>query len=256
MNYKKISYDEIDFDYKDDDTEIAIYQNIPYTGIGYEKTKNGSYIESLYKDGELIAEKTWNAHGIVIYDYCKDSYSKQYYDNGILKEIRDDNIIKKYYASGILKYDYIMKDGLANGYWLDGTWVFRHKAEKNGYLVLSSDYIEFNHAIWYEKNLQILEEDFSFFCPYFICWIDICDSRKRSEIVCHMICSENLLVKEKGIHMAEKYMIIDAIDFLDKERDNQQIPPACDGIISTRTISLSARQAIGTLKYGYGILKL
>lgn len=252
----KISYDELEFEWIDDEIEIAYYQDKPYTGIGYETTKKGCYIESVFQNGEVVSEKTWNAQGTVIYDYYKEVYQNQYYDNGILKEAEDDNGTKKYYASGSLKYDYVRKDGLAMGYLPDGIWVFRSKAQKKGYIVLSASEIAFNDIVWYEKYLEMLEEDFGFFKPYFICWIEKCDTKKRPKMVCDMISSENLLIKETGIRMAEKYMIIEAIDYLEKERFNRQIPPAYDGVISTRTISLSARQAIGTLKYGYGILKL
>lgn len=249
MEQLKVDYNELEILDDEYDEDIMKYKGELFTGMSYEDTQR-VHIESYYDQGRLVSEKSWNKKGILIYDYCKNKYSKEYYEDGTLKQIRDQSGYKKYYSSGKIKTLYEVKEKYAMVYWKDGAWILRHKSGKIDARIMSKEYIIFHDEIWKEKYLEILTDDIDYFYPYFRCWIDDCEMIHKSYIICRMIACDNLWIKEAGIQLAEKYRIMESMDLLEQERDNQAVPPPRANMMYTRTISLCARQAIGTLKFG------
>lgn len=103
-----------------------------------------------------------------------------------------------------------------------------------------------------ENKEKLLETEFDAFCTYIALWMEEMHPKERAEYVCALIASDNLWIKDEGIRLAERHKVIQALDLLEKERNNQMVPPRRfhdTGLITyTMSISLRARQAIVTLK--------
>ncbi len=210
--------------------------------------------ESFYEDGELLTQRTWSCKGEPITHYQKEPWvEEQFYPDGSMKIQQNEDGIKKYYENGQLLEHF---DYAANGavfYDKDGTWIVRHKTDGEKKLEMDCTKITFHDEALCKRYLKLLEEVFDQFDDYVALWIETVQKEERAQIVCDMIASDNLWIKVKGIQLAEKYQVSQALELLERERNNEAAPPkreTFDGglCFSTHSVCDYARPAIGTLK--------
>lgn len=218
------------------------------------ESRSGQLLEeSFYENGKLQRQQAWTKEGILHLRYQTEPLShEEFYPDGSIQYHRTDDGLKKYYQNGqpLEVFEYAAK--LAVFYDKSGTWLLRHQTEGKQYVVISREKITFHDEALRQSWLVLLEEAFDEFAPYIALWLEELSLTERADIVCAMIASDNLWIKEKGIRLAEQHKIVQALPLLEKERNNQAVPPRRfhgTGMVSySMTISLRARQAIGTLK--------
>lgn len=209
--------------------------------------------EAFYEHGVLKKLRAWTTEGVLSLRIQTEPFSREeFYPDGSIQYYQTDSGLKLYYQSGQPLELFTYAEKLAVFYDKDGAWLLRHRTEGEKYLVMSEEKITFHDEALRQSWLALLEEQFDELEPHILLWLKGLSAADRADIVCAMLASDNLWMKEKGICLAEQYKVVQALPFLEKERDNQAVPPRRfyrSGMVSyTRTISLSARQAIGTLK--------
>lgn len=219
-------------------------------GRWFSVSDSGQLLEdAFYENGKKITEKMWNSLGILCWNYQREPllFQEFYYD-GTLKVQRDVNSRKIYYSTGQIKQLFDYSQNYAMSYYKDGTWLFKHLSDGEQHLVMSSEKITFHDEFLCKVYMELLEEDFDYFYPYFVLWIGKVSADERASFICNLITSENLWMKNAGINLAETYKLRQAVDLLEKERNNQIIPPPHQGHYYSYSIGQRARMVLGTLK--------
>lgn len=214
--------------------------------------------ECFYEHGTLTTRQEWTREGVLCLNYQREPYlEEKFYPDGTLKLQRTMEGLKKYYPNGqrLELFTYDSEDAVF--YDKDGVWLFRHKKDGEKALNMRREKITFHEEAMRGRYLELLgeEELYGLFHEYIALWLAGVASKERAEYVCAMIASENLWIKAEGISLAERHRVMEALDLLEKERNNKTMLPRLrmfEGgeTLSFKDISQLARPAIGSLKNG------
>lgn len=250
-----VEIDNLEFDdYSDNVFQNTFYEGKPFTGVAVDHREDGGYEEwhfiegfgegrcfSTFPDGSLqeeyflqhghvISEKEWTSDGILVLDHTEDPFSyKEYYNDGVLKCEQTKEFYKMWYPSGALKQEFIFSQGYSTQYARDGAWIYRIVGNDLP-LTLSRDYLTINEDYVSRNYLELLTTDRRFMW-YFLLWLpekpETADNEVPhwvSEVICNMINSDDLNVRDQGIILAREYFVKAAIPLLERESKCRKKP--------------------------------
>ena len=233
----------------DESDGYAEYRYLDGCGHGrcFSRYLDGQMEDEFFLDhGKMISETCWYGDGSVKSRFTSDPLLHQdFLPDGTLIREETAGYLKTWYDSGALKQDFSYSDLKMTCYAPDGTWIARQNGQQSNrgkaIFVMERSSFQFNDPFLRAHYLELLEDPD--FYPFFLRWLpepprhpparrDWLPKLPKKyeapswvrEVVCAMISSENLSIKNDGISLAEAYAVQEARPLLRQCLGCRQIP--------------------------------